>query len=138
MINCISIIPDYLRVENQDDGRTDRLLHDVVGIFDFGVSLTRYVTVKEGFITDWASVPRLFWRIIPARGKYNKAAILHDWLYVTQPSWCSRKEADQIFRAAMKHLGVETWKRNAMYMAVRVGGGVPWKRNQGGKRCQQG
>jgi hypothetical protein len=39
------------------------------------------VVVPKGFETDFASVPRVFWTIIPPDGKYTKAAVVHDYLY---------------------------------------------------------
>lgn len=39
------------------------------------------VVIPVGFITDFASVPFIFWWIFPPWGRYGKAAVLHDWLY---------------------------------------------------------
>ena len=50
--------------------------------------------VPAGFETDFASVPRAFWSVFPPYGPYTKSAVLHDWLYVTQPAGVSRKDAD--------------------------------------------
>lgn len=38
------------------------------------------VIIPEGFRTDFASVPRAFWGIIPPIGRYSKACVVHDWL----------------------------------------------------------
>jgi hypothetical protein len=84
------------------------------------------VTVPAGFATDFASVPRAFWRIIPPWGKYNRAAVVHDWIY--SENRFSRKAADWIFLDLMRRLGVSWWKRTVMYRAVRVGGWVTWRR----------
>lgn len=81
-------------------------------------------TIPEGFVTDFASVPRCFWSIIPPMGRYGKAAILHDYLYHTKS--VSRKEADKIFLKAMDLLGVSAWKKYVMYFAVRLFGWVKW------------
>jgi len=75
------------------------------------------ITVPAGYRTDFASVPRIFWRIIPPVGRYGKAAVVHDWLYDTESR--PRKEADKIFLEAMEVLEVPKWKRKAMYYAVR-------------------
>lgn len=40
------------------------------------------IVVPKGFKTDLASIPRIFWAILPKNGKYQKAAILHDYLCV--------------------------------------------------------
>lgn len=88
----------------------------------------RLIVVPVGFRTDFASVPRPFWRIIPPWGPYSPAAVVHDYLYVSGE--LSRKEADQIFLELMERLGVEKWKRTAMYWAVRIGGRGPWDRER--------
>lgn len=40
------------------------------------------IIVPKGFKTDLASIPRLLWVAFPKNGKYQKAAILHDYLCV--------------------------------------------------------
>lgn len=84
------------------------------------------VTAPKGFITDFASVPRALWWLYPPMGRYSPAAIIHDYLYVTQTR--SRAQADKIFLEAMKVLGVPWHRRTTMYSAVRVGGYFPWKK----------
>jgi hypothetical protein len=78
------------------------------------------VTVPAGYVTDFASVPRLLWAIEPPLGDAGKAAVLHDWLYETGER--SRAEADAIFLEAMKVLEVEWWKRRLIHRAVRLFG----------------
>ena len=93
----------------------------------------RGIKVPSGFITDFASTPRLAWSIIPPTGKHTKAAVLHDYLYSDPTCWficgielskfeISRKECDKIFLNAMKVLGVKKWKRTIIYLGVRIGG----------------
>lgn len=84
------------------------------------------VTVPAGFVTDLASVPRFFWRIVPPFGKYTPAAVVHDFLYSSQN--LSRAMADAVFLEAMGVLGVPKWKRVSMYLAVRCFGWGPWRR----------
>jgi hypothetical protein len=76
--------------------------------------------VPAGFSTNMASIPRIFWNILPPTGKYAKAAILHDWLYTVGK--LPRKECDQILLDGMKSLTVESWKRHLMYYSVRLFG----------------
>ena len=94
------------------------------------------ITVREGFVYDGASIPRVFWRFIgpPAAGKYAHASLLHDWLYVHkyiirdgQKVTITRKEADDIMLMVMKEDGVAWWRRNAIHRAVRLGGGRAWR-----------
>lgn len=83
-----------------------------------------YVHVPAGFVTDFASVPFVFWAILPRWGRYGKAAILHDWLYHYHIR--TRKEADCIFYEAMLVNGTKKWKAKVMYWAVRIAGWLSW------------
>jgi len=83
------------------------------------------IVVPAGFVTDFASVPRFFWRILPPWGRYGPAAIVHDWLYHTQQY--SRKRCDEIFLEAMRVLEVGWLTRRCMYRAVRLFGRKAWK-----------
>lgn len=82
------------------------------------------VRVKKGFKTDLASIPRVLWRVLPPVGKYDAAAVVHDWLY--QNNGCTRKQADDVLYEAMHALGVSAWQRYTIYAGVRVGGWKPW------------
>jgi len=82
------------------------------------------ICVPIGFKTDLASVPRLFWALIPPHGRYIRAAIIHDYLYIHKP--VSRSIADRIFLDLMRRDGVPRWKRWIMYSAVRLGGWKGW------------
>ena len=77
-----------------------------------------YVRVPPGFETDFASVPRWLWPIFPPRGRWNRAAVMHD--YLCRQADVDRFLADALFRAAMRDLGVPLWRRVAMYYAVRL------------------
>ncbi|EAQ5940000.1 DUF1353 domain-containing protein [Salmonella enterica] len=78
------------------------------------------IEVPAGFVTDLATIPRIFWTILPPDGKYAKAAIIHDYLY--DNALRTKKEADLIFLDGMTVLGVLRLKRKVMYWAVRVFG----------------
>jgi Protein of unknown function (DUF1353) len=47
------------------------------------------VTVPRGFETDFASIPRFLWQLLPQWGLYGWAAVVHDYLYSAQtmPRW---------------------------------------------------
>lgn len=82
------------------------------------------IIVPTGFETDFASIPRFFQRLLPKLDKHRRAAILHDYLYAKQI--CERHVCDLIFLEAMEVLKVPTWKRHAMYRAVRMFGWAAW------------
>lgn len=91
------------------------------------------IQVPKGFKTDFASVPRPFWMILPPDGQYTQATVLHDFLYNIQDR--KRVACDAIFLEAMGVLGVQLWKRRVMYRAVRMFGWLPW--NHGVKLKKQ-
>ena len=94
--------------------------------FPTGKFPLRVITVPIGFTTDFASIPRFARNLIPKLGKYNKAAVIHDYLYSVKIT--TRKGADKCFRDGMKDLGVVKWKRTLMYFAVRLFGGFAWRK----------
>jgi hypothetical protein len=86
-----------------------------------------YVDVPVGYLSDGASVPRFLWWLLPPQGDYGQAAVLHDYLceHLTQTKngqtvAITRVQADDALRNAMRDLGVPSWKRNVMFIAVAV------------------
>lgn len=52
--------------------------------FDYAVGAPNGATIVHvpvGFVTDFASIPRLFWNILPPTGWYGAAAVVHDYCY---------------------------------------------------------
>lgn len=86
------------------------------------------VDVKTGFMTDFASIPRILWVVLPKWGKYGNAAVVHDWLYWSQDR--ARAAADQVMFEAMSVLAVPAWQRYIIYWAVRAFGRIAWARNR--------
>lgn len=89
------------------------------------------IKVPVGYRTDFASVPKIFWSILPPQGAgkdndYAKAAVLHDYLYSMKRKqnepMVSRKEADNIFLEAMKAVKVKKITRFILYWCVRLFG----------------
>lgn len=87
------------------------------------------ITIPSDFRTDLATVPRIFWALIPPQGAYEQAAVLHDWLcvrlrvahqYGQQPTVSSR-DADGLFRRVMREGGVGFITRWVMWTGVRWG-----------------
>ena len=112
-----------LQVEILPDGRRARLLQPFrVRLRELG---ERVIEVPQGFETDFASVPRFFWRVVPPWGRYSPAAVVHDYLYCAGK--VTRAEADRAFLTIMQRLGVPAWKRSIMYWAVRWFGGLAWE-----------
>jgi hypothetical protein len=85
------------------------------------------VEVPDGFVTDLASIPRVFWQVLKPEGKYAYAAVVHDYLYWEQSR--SREEADRIFKIAMEDSGVDPKVVKTLYVAVRRLGKSAWEAN---------
>jgi hypothetical protein len=85
------------------------------------------VTVPARFVTDLASIPRIFWSALRPDGDYAYAAIIHDYLYWTQT--VRRETADEVLRLAMQDLAVAPATVTVIYKAVRLGGSGAWQEN---------
>jgi len=109
------------------DGRTvdvrelDSRHWELLKQFEYVAQKDHYV-ISAGQPTDFASVPRIFVWFIPTYGKYTKAAILHDYLCdLAKADKFSRRDADGVFRQAMRILDVAFLRRWIMWAAVRWG-----------------
>jgi len=98
-----------------------------------------HVHLPVGFITDFASIPRMFWPVMLPTGLYGKAAVVHDWLYqereverhvghATLLRLVTRLEADDVLKEAMGVLSVRLWTIWTIYLGVRAGGWLTWNR----------
>ena len=89
------------------------------------------VVIPKGFNTDFASVPQVFWAIIPPHGKAAVASVVHDYLYQHQSRHSyTRAQTDNIWIDLMKQSGVPTLQRYTMYSYVRALGWINWKKFQ--------
>ena len=128
---------DPLEVEYLD-GRNWK----VTAEFDFASEvLERIVRVQPGFVTDFASIPKLLWNILPPTGAYGKAAVIHDDLYQNPgmvTPWVTRLQADQTLFEGMVALQTSFVVYWVIYLGVRLVGWVAWngyrKKEQ---QCQQ-
>lgn len=102
------------------------LVDDYSCVLPNGYSLT----IKEGFVFDGASIPRLFWTLVgsPFTGSYARAALIHDALY--QSEILSRKECDDIFYDVMYACGSNWITRYTLWAAVRTFGGFVWSNHK--------
>lgn len=77
-----------------------------------------YIAVPKGFVSDFASVPRIFRPLHPVNGKHRAPAVVHD--YLVRKEGFDRRVADRIFLEAMEATGVAKWRRYQMYWAVAL------------------
>ncbi|TQK10709.1 DUF1353 domain-containing protein [Herbaspirillum sp. SJZ107] len=85
------------------------------------------VVVPIGFVTDFASIPRVLWSLLPSDGPYVYAAVVHDYLYWEQH--LPRETADNIFKFLMQDFEVDVATLSTIYGGVRVGGWAAWDEN---------
>lgn len=115
------------------DTRYDRLASKELGAdywrilspFGYKISEDEWITIPAGYLTDGASVPQVFWNMIPPWGVYGQAAVVHDilceYLAVVKDGVktpITRARCDQILNEAMKVLGCPVAKRLMIYWAV--------------------
>ncbi len=79
--------------------------------------------VPAQFETDFATVPRLVVWLVPRFGRYTRAAILHDWLCTVGivTGAVTSRQADGLFRRALRESGVPVLRRWLMWCGVRWG-----------------
>jgi hypothetical protein len=98
---------------------------------DYDIETSRgWITIPAGFVTDLASIPKIFWAIVSPLEKHFPAAALHDLFYripEARVEWgMTREMTDDMFLEEMSDLDVEWWKKIAMYRIVRLGGNSSW------------
>lgn len=89
------------------------------------------VRIPVGFVTDLASIPKVFWSLLSPHARYTYPAIVHDYLYWEQP--CDRSTADQVLKMAMQEMQVAQATVLVIYGAVRLGGLNAWSSNANAK-----
>lgn len=111
-------------------GGRNKLLQSLI----FEYEHTKVIKVEKGFITDFASIPRLARWLITGQDNTKRGAVIHDKLYEDQPEGVTRKFADDMFLKAMltgpDEMRVKKWKAYVAYSAVRVGGWKSWNKNE--------
>lgn len=93
----------------------------------------RFIHVARGFVTDFASIPKFLFWLLPWWAKFNKPSVLHDWLYMVKVIMgepITREEADDTWLEAMyidfRHHVSGRVVALIEYWAVRVFGGFAW------------
>lgn len=114
---CIKKLP----VSITEDG-----IHFVVEKPILKTVLGVHIVVPIDFVSDGASVPRFFWRILPPIGPYILSAIIHDWLYRTGHT--DKKTADKILFLLAKENKTPIWQCWLLWLGVFVGGHFTWKK----------
>ncbi|MFT7526453.1 MAG: hypothetical protein ACI9LY_001600 [Arenicella sp.] len=89
---------------------------------------SKRIVVPLGFVSDGASVPKVFWPLgLVPYGVHGRATVVHDYMYWFQQ--CSRKQTDNIMLIALKESGVSFIKRFILTVGVKWFGGFAWREN---------
>jgi hypothetical protein len=88
-----------------------------------------HIEIKQGFIFDGASIPRIAWRVMehPFQMPLLVCALPHDILYASE--LFTQSECDWIFLELMQMSKIGWIKRNLVYTAVRAGGWCVWMKH---------
>lgn len=97
--------------------------------------------IPEGFVTDFASVPRVPFAYMLFGGKYNRTGTLHDGLYgnwhqiklvhaaLRYEVLVTKELADKVLYRSLLDEGASSFTAYMMYQGVNVFGGQFYKRN---------
>lgn len=101
-----------------------RFCLDAPLIYESDVAGQTFV-VPAGFVTDFASVPRVPVVYMLFGDRAHREAVVHDWLY--QSHRVSKGMADKVFKEAMAARGKGWFTRWGMYLGVVIGGRSSYK-----------
>ncbi len=87
--------------------------------------LGKTIAVEPGFLTDYASVPRVPLAYLLCGDTSHKAAVIHDWLF-HHHEVCDEQTANKVLLEAMEVEGIPAWRRWMIYAGVYIGGASPW------------
>jgi hypothetical protein len=111
-------IPSF-NIHNEDGTILDQdaILEERL-VYESDIPGVGIVIVPEGFVTDFASIPRLpgIRFLFPVNDRHRLAAVVHD--YLVRRNDFNRHTADKVFLEAMKVLKVPRTRRRVMYYAV--------------------
>lgn len=82
------------------------------------------IVAKAGFISDGASIPRSLGWLFSPTGRYFGAAIIHDYILVTEDDW---DKANEEFAKELDAVGIKTWRKALLVGAVELYGWLKTK-----------
>jgi hypothetical protein len=81
--------------------------------------------IPRGFVTDLASIPKIFWNLISPWELGDTGPLKHDWRYRNGIDG-TQKDADDGLMEDMKADNVPKWKRDLAYAMLREFGRSSW------------
>ena len=84
------------------------------------------ITIKKGFITDFASIPRILWNIFPPWDEiWGLSTIGHDGLYSIH-AWENREMCDRFIGEGVESQGGGEFTQHSFYDQLRLWGWIAW------------
>jgi hypothetical protein len=95
----------------------------------YQLSNKKIIIIPKGMETDFATIPRFFWRLFPPHlKKYRRGAIVHDYLYMTEDVVTSRAFADAEFRRILINQSTPKWQAWLFWLVIRLFGNKRWNK----------
>lgn len=97
--------------------------------------LGKVYEIPAGFKTDFASVPRSLWSIIPPHGLATVPSIKHDYIYINRVGeaefgrYAARLAGDNVFHFDLLLEGMSETQAKLMHDTVRTHGESYWLKN---------
>lgn len=88
------------------------------------------ITVPKYFRYDGATIPAAAWTFTfsPFHPDVMLPSLVHDWMYFNHQN--TRDETDDVFYSMLRENGVNNFKANAMWAAVRAAGSLFWDNDE--------
>ena len=93
-----------------------------------------FVDVPDGFVTNFASTPRIAWFAFPPTGSYAQAAVVHDKLFLApvvrsahSARPCPVSETPRIFASAAEACGTSWLTRRVMFRMLQAFSHPSWE-----------
>lgn len=93
--------------------------------------LGRALTIEPGFLTDYASVPRVPFAYWLLGDRVHGPAVIHDWLF-HHHEVCDEQTANKVLLEAMWTDKAPLWCIFLIYLGVVIGGKSSWEADGAG------
>ena len=108
-----------------DEGRGDWMLLSPL-TYDSNVGVS--YTAPKGFVTDFASVPRIPIVFDILGDRANESSAMHDYFYSKECVYdLTRDQADHLLKEMIESQGISHWIAWCYFIGVRMGGASHWK-----------
>ena len=104
--------------------KTDTYFFSILHTGKMFKDTVKNIKVPQGYITDGASIPRLFWFLYPPNQPEHLApAVVHDYLTdiaLEKKDYNLFVESDKVFKEMLKAYGCSFFKTTLFYLSCRL------------------